>query len=568
MPALGHHHHLGRRHGDRLRGRAARRAHAHRRAVRAAGQRADADALERAVSRIVRGWHDELQQNLVERLLPGDLNLGNFVFSPVTPRIDDASGHGTFVASIITGGLVPPLTQTGLLDAQGFRLGLGIAPGAKIVPVQLFDRFLNSQGECRDRNGLGDVPPDNLGRAITFSRVTTTGADKALIANHSWNINRNTYADISQLLDARVIDANPPAGNGLQAMLMVVAAGNKGASGPGFVLAPATAKNVLSVGSCQSYRPSTQAPPNSCSISFPAEYTREANDIAKISAFSSQGPLFGRKGLNQPLVHKTRILPTVVAPGGKVFGITPYFRSTYVCPALCHVSWPVGSAYTYASGTSFAAPVVSGMAALLRKWFIGRGLMNPAPTLLKASIIATATDLGPALDGDHRPSNKQGFGRVSLERATDPAVARFYLNENGSFAVAMGVERSWTRTIGDPGKDTYIVLAWNDPASPQTGSHPPVVNDLSLRVDRVGGNVSWHGNNFRENVVGIDDGNSHAYSTAAQPLVDAMNNVEAIFIPAGTLPSGSQVRIRVKGLQVPQGSQKFSLYAYNVEPGS
>ncbi len=207
------------------------------------------------------------------------------------------------------------------------------------------------------------------------------------------------------------------------------------------------------------------------------------------------------------------------------------------------------------------------MAALLRKWFLAREI-DPAPSLIKAVIAATATDLGAALGGDYRPSYKQGWGRANLERATDPAVARFYVNENGLLAVTAGVERTWTRTIDNPGKDTYLVLAWSDPASEITAGHPLVVNDLSFRVDLVGGNRVWWGNNFRENVVGIDDGYSHAYTSTQAALSDMINNVEAIFIPAGTFPAGSKIKIRVKGVGVPKGPQKFSVYGYNVKLGS
>jgi len=498
-----------------------------------------------------------------ERLLALE-SQGNFVFSPSTPEIEDRRGHGTFVAGIITGG--PP--AAGATDTQGFRLGTGIAPDVKLVAVQLFD----SNSTCSPRSGLGDEPPNNLGNAITFSRVTSTGADKALSANHSWNTVETTYTNIAKLFDDRVLDAAPGTA-GTQAMLMVVAAGNNGKLGVNTVLAPATAKNVISAGATQNYRPSTQAgaPTNSCTnptISFPEEFTREANNIAEVSAFSSQGPAFGRLGLGLPLAHTVFIAPTVVAPGGRVFSATPFQSTAYACSNLCRVEWPASSYYTFSSGTSFSAPVATGVAALLRKWFLDQGVSNPAPSLIKADLISTATDLGSALGGDYRPSHRQGWGRVNLDRATDPTVARFYVNENAGLAVSTGIERSWTRTIDSDGRDTLIVLAWSDPSSPITAGHPPVVNDLRLRVDLVGGNLSWYGNNFGENIDGNDNGYSHPYVTAASAASDTMNNVEAIFIPAGTFSPGRQIQIRVTGANVPQGPQKFSVYAYNVRLSS
>jgi hypothetical protein len=498
--------------------------------------------------------------DLAGRLLANE-SLACYVFNRTVP-IDDTRGHGTAVAGIIAG-----TGATNQKDNQNFNLGLGIAPQARLVAVQVID----SETNCDLRTGFGD-PPDNISNAIAFSRVTSTGADKAVIANHSWNIpfQVSVYSNMARLFDQRVVDA-APANSGNQPMTMVVSAGNAG-PGADTIVSPATAKNVITVGSTQNYRPSTEqgAPPNSCAIS-----SEEANNIGRVSTFSSRGLRFLPYNLPviPPLVTGVRVKPDLVAPGERVFSAVPDANPSYTCQGLCQPYWPTGKSYSFGSGTSFAAPAVTGVVALVRKWFMDRGVLAPPPTpsLIKAKLIATATDLGAIMAGDHRPSYLFGWGRVDLNRATDPSVARFYVNERVELAVSTGAEIDWQRTIDNPERPTFIVLVWSDPASSasQTTSQVPLYNDLRLSVELTGGNVSWRGNNFRENLNGVDDGFSHPFTLGGEPMFnDTMNNVEAIFIPARTFSPGQKIVIRVTGVDVPGGTQRFALYGYNVRFGS
>jgi hypothetical protein len=487
-----------------------------------------------------------------------------FVFNRTTP-IDDTRGHGTAVAGIIAGNGAAA-SPVGAKDAQNFYLGTGIAPDVKLVAVQVIDS--NSETDCTTRTGFGD-PPDNIGNAIAFSRVKASGADKALIANHSWNLSaQNTnYTNMAKLFDERVLDAVPAKENA-QVMTTVVSAGN---SGPGLntILSPATAKNVITVGSTQNYRPAaeTGAPANSCGT-----FTEDATNIALVSNFSSRGVDFRPYNLPvvPPQLHERRIKPDLVAPGVRVTSTVPDASSTYFCPSLCMDKWPAGQSYSFGTGTSFAAPAVTGVAAHARKWFMDRGVLDPSPSLIKAALIATATDLGPATAGDHRPSNRFGWGRVDLNRLTDPSVARFYFNENTNYGAVTGSDFEWRLTIDSSSRPTFIVLAWSDPASSVGAtSQVPLVNDLHLVVEMIGANVYWRGNNFNENIDGNDNGYSSPYALGGAPLInDTMNNVEAIFIPTNMFWSGQKVTLRVIGMNVHSPTQKFSIYAYNVRPGS
>ena len=471
------------------------------------------------------------------------------------PFAADGRGHGTLVAGILAG----DGRGTGEKDPQGFLLGTGIAPKTRIVMAQIFQPLAHGCSVFATATRVED-----LNAVFSWARTTADGRDKALISNHSWAQNSNEYTELARLFDERVIDAdvNRP---GAQPMTLVVAAGNAG-PGDDTVNSLAVAKNVIAVGSTQNFRPSTQpgAPPLDCIYSGVPD-NEESRHISRVNESSGRGRRFG-PFTNPASLHNTRVKPDLVAPGGRVFSTVPYQTDeTYYCPRTCRDYWPAPPIgyHSYVQATSYATPVVTGVAALKRKWFLDRKV-NPAPSLLKAALISTADDLGSFYAADHRPSNSFGWGRVNLDRLTDTA-ARFWVNERPQLALNTGQQRSWTKTIGDPGKDTYIVMVWSDPASPIVqSSQGYLYNDLTLTVERAGGTVHWRGNNFNENVTGKDDGYSHAFAAGEPTLADVANTVEAVFIPAGTFKAGEKITIRVTGALVPQGPQGFSIYAYNV----
>jgi subtilisin family serine protease len=499
----------------------------------------------------------------------------------------DTAGHGTMVAGIIAGdSSVAGATQA--KDAQGFYYGTGIAPGAKIYAYDM-------QGTFDDLSFLQT--------ALNYSRIQPGGGDRALIANQSWNENdkdfnngaflpRNGYTLLSKFFDARVLDASAPEAHddlspmlpGDQPMTMIFSAGNfayncvtQGVHWDS-VSSPALAKNVIAVGATESYRP-TPEPPYACSGCFtnvagqlipngrPPEVN--ATHVGRVASFSGRGRFFGPS--SSALAHTTRIKPDLVAPGARVFSTVPYNfsgydRETFVtgCSKYHYYPNPANTYHTYGTGTSFSAPVVSGAAALKRKWFLDRGV-NPSPSLLKAALIATADSLGNSqLTGhDHRPSPRSGWGRVNLDRLTDNRSRRF-INAGPGNAVATGEALVYQFKAADTNLPTYIVLVWDDEAADvATHSQAPLKNDLALDV--AGG--AWKGNFFNENMNGIDDGYSYRFIIGAWAH-DTINNVEAVFLPPGSLATGQVIQVRVTGVNVTQGRsggrQSFSIYAYNL----
>jgi subtilisin family serine protease len=481
--------------------------------------------------------------------------------------LHDQTGHGTFVAGIIAGN---GATGTMATDGAGYHYGTGIAPNVKLVATKVLNR-------------------DNLttaGEALAFARNYPNGTNRATVANCSWNATiaiqtaqgtfchpQPAYTATTQYFDQRTLDANLNlAGN--QPMTFVWSAGNDafdpfappGASPVRMdsVSAPATGKNVIAVGATESYLPG-EPPPLSCQPTGCRPPNVDATHIGLVAVFSGRGRAFFEYPSSQRAIN-TRIKPDLVAPAVRVFSTTPYQASTYFPPVnACTQYYPSNPVtyHSYGTGTSFAAPVVAGTAALLRKWFLDRGT-NPRPALLKAALVATADTLGGMATQDHRPSPHYGWGRVNLKRVTEiaPTLTGLPFHINESLALATGQSHSWTVQVVDPTKPTYVVLAWTDPPAPLLGdSQVPLVNDLQLRISGYG---SWVGNYFNEVVGGADDGFSHRF-IAGFPANDTINNVEAIFIPGGTVPPGQVLSLSVAGMNVTQGSQRYAVYGYNLK---
>ncbi len=474
----------------------------------------------------------------------------------------DRSGHGTLVAGIVAGDGTAGIGG-GATDSQGYTLGLGIAPSARLVAIKIND---NDPATC----GFS-FPGNEQTRRQEAACARAWGAS---LGNQSWNSPNmlGQYTGLSMTMDQLVIDARPAgltdvagcpsplSANGDQPMALVFSAGNFGYSNQlgvelkNSIGPPATGKNVITVGATGGDRTTLTC------TGLP--YQNEG--IGQVARFSSRGREFG-PGI-APL-HSTRIKPDVMAPGVHVVSTVPYETSSYLCPFACQQYWPASplTYHTYANGTSFAAPAVTGAAALAHKWFKDR-YVDPSPSLLKAALIATAEDM--VVDNDRRPSYRFGWGRVNLDRLTSTR-KRFYQSDDAGIDLMTGEQWSWTKTIETPADDVLIVLAWSDPACNATGTTlcntNPLINDLDLAVEAVNTTSFWRGNNLTENKTGAETGFSHRFTSVSDPVLhDGINNVEVIFIPRNTLAAGQQLTLRIIGANVPQGPQKWALYAYNV----
>lgn len=350
----------------------------------------------------------------------------------------------------------------------------GMAPQANLV----FQSIMDSSG------GLGGLP-SNL--STLFSQAYSAGAR---IHTNSWGAAVNgAYTTDSRNVDDYVRKND---------MAVLFAAGNEGPNS-GTISAPGTAKNAITVGATENLRPS---------------FGSYADNINHVAQFSSRGPT--RDG---------RIKPDVMAPG------------TYILSARSSLApnssfWANhDSKYAYMGGTSMATPIVAGNVAQLREHFIKNRGITPKPSLLKAALIAGATDVGLGF-----PNGNQGWGRVTLDKSLNTA----FVNETSSLSTSQKATYSFTATAGKPLK---ISLVWSDaPAS--TSASVTLVNDLDLVITAPNG-TKYVGNDF---------------TAPFDNNWDSRNNVENVFINA---PQSGTYTVEVQAYNVPQGPQAFSLAIVN-----
>ncbi len=451
-------------------------------------------------------------------------------------------GHGNINAHII-GGYVPNslLGNTNHTDADGFRYGLGVAPFVKVGSTTVF----TSGGSWTDAD-----------QANFESRAYQNGAR---ISSNSWGSPvGGQYTDECQLYDFIARDAQaasttfPAAGN--QELVLVFSAGNSG-SGTNTIGSPGTAKNVITVGAAEGVR--AIGGNDYCNID-----DSEANSANDIIGFSSRGPCDdGRKK------------PDIMAGGTHITGgaypsstsnpisgagtADACFTGSGVCGG--NGSYFVPSTqqwYTASSGTSHSCPAVSGFAALIRQDFINRSWNAPSPAMTKAMIMSSSSYMNGVGANDNLYSNNQGMGRVNMDNYFSALDNPHILSdqETNSMFTATGQEFNRSGVIANTALPVRITLAYSDAPGSTTGN--AYVNNLDLEVT-VGGNT-YLGNVFTADL------------STTGGSADQKNNVESVFLPAGT---SGPISIKVKatniaGNGVPNNAspldQDFAIIASNI----
>ncbi|MGE5246494.1 MAG: S8 family serine peptidase [Betaproteobacteria bacterium] len=268
--------------------------------------------------------HPALKNNVVARVsvISGDSD------------VDDEFGHGTHVAGIIAGSGGPAARITPLYTG-------GIAPDAKIVSI----RVLGADG-------------------VGLTSDVIAGIDWAIAHRSTFNlrvINLSLGHPVTEPAETDPLCAAVQ--RAVAAGLVVVAsAGNAGKAEDGSMIlggitSPGNSPYAITVGAVNHWG------------------TVPRNDDT-LTTYSSRGPAR----------YDLAVKPDVAAPGNKIVSLEAsqsYLASTY---GFLHVAGPPSNAYMRLSGTSMAAPMVSGAAALLLQ-----GQPSLGPAQIKIAIQAGAT---------------------------------------------------------------------------------------------------------------------------------------------------------------------------------
>lgn len=308
------------------------------------------------------------------------------------------------------------------------------------------------------------------------------------------------------------------------------------------VTAPGAAKNVITVGSTETYNQQWETP------GCPANNADNADNPRQVTGFTRTG------------FSNQRLKPDLVAPGTRMIGWRSVENGACGSPCKTDVD---GQTNTYFGtwGTSYSAPVVAGAAAITREWLRTLGFNPASPALVKAALISAARSLtnrptcssgcGTCCSdcGDVRPApdKYQGWGGVALDRFFRASTNYFMYDQDTTFTSSQQQPFTRTLTISDVTKDINIALVWTDRYGPEVGAaYENLQNDLDLTAAITsGGTYSWYGNNF---YTSIDSCSRNGFSLRnPSPVVpDRKNNVEKISIKASDIPSGAtQVTIHV-----------------------
>jgi hypothetical protein len=458
--------------------------------------------------------------------------------------------HGTIVASIAAGGGNQTYAWVPSLGPLGLR---GHAPRASI-------------GEYATIAVLQSGLPDLL----TSCHADTSRYHEAIIShgmdvtNHSYHQTESRYSSDSAAIDGIVRGDATHLGVSIPARPQVWAAGNTGirvdASGlgteEGYFSVHATAKNPITVGSWDT--------------------------VDRPSVMSSLGPTYdGRTkpdvvapGCHHSLAHYRQALgitatfPTV--PNGVGSGF-PVFAANDV-PAQPGVQ----AGYHAMCATSAAAPVVSGILALMLERYRGLGATaHPLPSTYKAILVQTArdrvwqpsllepnnADTGQPISVPQGPDFVSGFGLV------DGGAAVGLIADGARWKEAVlatsGTKHLWCTSASPGDEEMRASVAWDDEPGFAGGAlgqqrMPQLVNDLDLELVGPGGAVflPWTPTPPSN---GPGGPLSQADFTDAPRAVDRLNNVEMASVAD---PDAGTWKIRITAHALPLGrSQRYSLAA-------
>lgn len=442
-----------------------------------------------------------------------------------TNNWSDTDGHGTHTSGSIVGAGVK---SNQLSPGMYIR---GMAYDAQLV----FQSVLNSSG------GL-TIPDIN---SVVFPDAYSVGAR---LHSNSWGYSSSNGAYNSDSVRADTYTWNH------KDFLPFFAAGNDGIDANkdgivdlGSVSAPGTAKNVLTVGASENYRPTLTL---TYGHGWPTTYTTDpissdmmANNVNGMAAFSGRGS-----------TADGRIKPDLVAPGTWVLSDKSSLAPSgnyWAKPSYASLPSALDTYYAFDGGTSMATPLTAGAAALVREFLVSSGFSSPSGAMIKCAMIAGAADVSPGQysspknDVTARPDNNQGWGRVDLKESLYPDLPKRTIFDDYTTGLQTGGFFNYSYLLSDATVPVRVNLVWTDYPGTANAS-PNLVNDLDLVVTAPDGRV-YHGNRY-----------SGSASVPNDQGFDRLNNVEGVTIPPSSLTAGS-LSVKVQAYSVQHGPQPYAI---------
>lgn len=189
-------------------------------------------------------------------------------------------------------------------------------------------------------------------------------------------------------------------------------------------------------------------------------------------------------------------------------------------------------------GSSGAAALVSGAAALVQQAYQYQKNTLPAAALVRAVLVNSAEDKGPA-EVDY----PFGFGSLNAYKAVNTVLqGRYFESETGKSET-----KHFTINVPEGIAQLKITLAWDDPAA-EAAAAKALVNDLDL-------SLHFNGQAWQPWILSSEPSKS-ALTQPATRGKDTLNNIEQITLKQ---PAAGIYTISISGEKLQTGQQEFSL---------